>query len=148
MADSVSKSQQLLNDVGLLVLRVAAGAMMFYGHGLPKWGRLTSGNEITFLDPFGIGPTASLILATGAEALGAALIVLGLLTRLSSIPLIITMIVAVFVAHADDPFGQRELGLFYLAAYVTLLLTGPGRLSLSELYAKRVSSPAVRWLSR
>lgn len=51
-------------------------------------------------------------------------LILGLFTRLATIPLIIGMGVAAFVAHGADPFSVKEMSLLYLGIYVTLLLTG------------------------
>jgi putative oxidoreductase len=42
------------------------------------------------------------------------------------------MWVAVFIIHADDPFGKQEFGLLYLIPYLTLYFTGPGKLSLDK----------------
>jgi len=62
---------------------------------------------------------------------------IGFITRVSLIPLIITMIVAVFVAHAGDPFSDKELGLFFLITFIVLFLTGPGKYSLDrKLFGK------------
>ena len=61
----------------------------------------------------------------------------GFLTRLAVIPLIIGMSVAAFVAHAGAPFNGRELPLLYLAMYVVLLLTGPGKIALDTLIYNR-----------
>ena len=57
------------------------------------------------------------------------LVALGALTRLAVIPLIITMMVAVFLIHGDDPWAKKELAAFFLGIYAALLLTGAGRYS-------------------
>ncbi|MDZ7758193.1 DoxX family protein [Rhodohalobacter sp.] len=122
-------------DVAILLLRIGAAALMLT-HGIPKLLKVLEG-DFSFGDPIGIGPTASLILVAFAEAICAALVVIGLMTRISLIPLIITMIVAVFVAHAGDPFSDKELGLFFLISFVVLFLTGPGKYSLDrKLFGK------------
>lgn len=117
-------------DWALLLLRLMFGLGMLYGHGLRKMHRLFGADEITFADPFGIGPVASLALAVFAEVLCALLLALGLFTRWTTVPLIITMLVAVFYAHAGDPFSDKEMGLLYLTGYIALLLTGPGWFSI------------------
>jgi putative oxidoreductase len=117
-------------DVAVLLLRIGAAALMLT-HGIPKLLRILEG-DFSFGDPIGIGPTASLILVTFAEAICAALVMIGLMTRLSLIPLIIAMMVAVFVAHAGDPFGDKELGLFFLISFIVLFLTGPGKYSVDQ----------------
>ncbi len=61
------------------------------------------------------------------------LILLGLGTRIAVIPLIVTMLVAVFIVHSGDPFAKQEMGLHYLLVYIMLLLTGSGKYSLDRL---------------
>jgi putative oxidoreductase len=117
---------------------------MLFGHGLGKLQRILSGNEIKFLDPFGIGATASLYLATFAEFFASILIVIGLFTRIGSIALIVTMSVAAFIAHSDDPFSGQEKSLMYLVSYVLLFLTGPGKYSFHTIMKNmftKVSGP-------
>lgn len=119
-------------DLGILIIRVAIGAFMLT-HGYPKLMRLFSGEEIRFADPFSLGPVPSLALAVFAEFFCSIFIAIGLGTRLASIPLIITMAVAAFVAHAGDPFGQKETALLYLLFYILLLITGSRRYSVDRL---------------
>lgn len=121
-------------DLALLILRLAAGGLMLI-HGIPKLQMIISG-DIQFGDPIGIGTNLSLYLTVFAEFFCAILIVLGLATRLASIPLIITMAVAVFIVLSSNPIGDKELGLFFLASYITLLLAGAGRFSVDEYIKK------------
>lgn len=124
------------HDFGLLIFRVVIGFSMIYGHGLGKLTRLFGPEEIQFADPFGLGPAVSLGLVVFAEVICALLIMAGLLTRAASIPLIITMATAFFTAHLDDEFGQQEKAILYGVAFITLLLTGPGRFSLDTYLHK------------
>ena len=119
----------------LLVLRVGAGSLMLMKHGLDKLMHFSQ-KAGGFADPFGIGSTASLSLAVFAEFFCAVFIILGLFTRLATIPLIIAMSVALFVAHQGDFFGKGELAGLFLIVFVTLLFTGPGKASLDRLIAK------------
>lgn len=115
----------------LLLLRLAAGGFMIT-HGYAKLQHLMAG-EFQFADPIGVGPEVSLVLAVFAEFFCSLLLILGLGTRLATIPLIVTMAVAAFIAHRADPFGRKELALFYLVSYVVLLLTGGGKFSVDRL---------------
>jgi putative oxidoreductase len=47
------------------------------------------------------------------------------------------MAVAAFIVHGGDPWGEKELAYIYLAGYLTLLLTGPGKFSVDALIMKR-----------
>jgi putative oxidoreductase len=56
---------------------------------------------------------------------------------LATIPLIITMSVAAFVAHGADPFGKKELALLYLVIYLFLLFAGSGKFSIDYLISRK-----------
>jgi len=122
-------------DLATLILRLTAGGFMLT-HGVPKLQRLLAG-EMQFADPFGLGPEVSLILAVFAEFVCSVLLMLGLGTRLATIPLMVTMGVAAFIAHGADPFGKKELALFYLAVYFVILLLGGGKYSADHLISKK-----------
>lgn len=139
-----------IQDLGLLLMRLTFAAFMVGGHGWGKFQQLISGDPIQFGDPIGLGPELSFILVTSAEFFFAILVGLGILTRLSLIPGIINMSVAAFIAHTDDDFGRKEKALMYLAAWVTLFLTGPGRYTLQNLVAGRINpnNRVVRYLTQ
>ncbi len=122
----------MLVDIGLLILRLAAGGIMAIAHGWPKFMHYfdTNFDPNKWADPLGMGPALSHHLATGAELVCSILLMLGVLTRLSAIPLAFTMFVAFFVVHADDPFQNKELALVYLCMYLTLIFTGGGKFAL------------------
>lgn len=126
-----------LHDVGLLIARAGFGGFMLYGHGWGKMSKLLSGAEIQFADPIGLGPTISFVLAAMAESVCAALVALGLFTRLNLLALMFTMFVAAIVVHGGSPFGKKEMGLLYLTGYTTIFLLGPGKYTLQSLLEKR-----------
>lgn len=123
-------------DYGLLILRLAFGFSIMYGHGLGKIGRLFGPDEIKFADPFGLGPALSLGLVVFAEVICALLLMAGLFTRAALIPLFITVATAFFAVHFEQEFGQQEKVLLFGFAFITLFLTGPGRLSLDAFLQK------------
>ncbi len=115
-------------NVVLLVLRIGAGTLMLV-HGIPKLEMLFSG-DIQFPGVLGLSPFFSLVMAVFSEVICSILILVGLKTRLASVPLIITMLVAVLLIHASDPFAKQELGLLYLLLYIPLFMLGGGKYSL------------------
>ena len=120
----------------LLLVRLSVSTIIMVAHGLPKLNRLTSGEEIKFADPFGIGPEISLGLAVFAEVGCSIFIILGLGTRLAAIPLMITMAVAAFYAHANDPFAVKEKPIAFMVIFIMLLVFGSGRYSIDRLITK------------
>ncbi len=121
-------------ELGLLVLRVVFAASLIGAHGWGKLTRLVEGGG--FPDPLGIGSQASLGLAVFAEVFCALLVLLGIAARPAAAVLVVLFVVAFFVVHGDDPFAKKELALVYLAAFATVLLTGPGRYSLGRLFRR------------
>lgn len=114
-------------DFGLLILRLVSGGLML-AHGWMKLANVLDGN-FAFADPIGLGTYTSLYLTIFAEVVCAGFLILGLFTRLALIPLMITMIVAFFVVHANDAFQMKELPLTFLGIYLALFFTGPGEIS-------------------
>ncbi|TFV96085.1 DoxX family protein [Algoriphagus kandeliae] len=119
----------------LLIIRLGAGAMIMT-HGIPKIGRLMA-DEVKFADPFGLGPTVSLALATFAEVVCAALVIIGFKVRLATIPLMITMLTAAFYAHWDDPFSRKELPLMFFLTFLGLAVFGGGKFSIDGAISSR-----------
>ena len=125
-------SDEVSFDLGALLLRLTAGGTLLWHHGivkLMKFGELSD----TFYDPIGMGHTISLSLILFAEVLCAILVVLGLWTRISTIPVIIGMAVAAFMANGDQPFAKQELGFIYMMAFIVIFFIGSGKYSLGRL---------------
>lgn len=127
---------------GLLVLRVAFGCFMLV-HGIQKVMGFSAMSE-GFPDPIGMGSQLSLIMAIAAEVGCSILLILGLVTRLAVIPLAFTMIVALFMVHAADPWKVKELAAIYLTAYAVIFVTGPGCFSLdANLFGRNKAGTEV-----
>lgn len=128
-------------DLAALILRVGFGFFIAFGHGLGKLQMLLAGN-IQFPALFGISPTINLILAILAEFVAGIMVLLGLRTRLASIPLMITMAVAAFVVHANDPLfstggASKEFALIYFIGFAGTFLLGSGRYSVDAVAGRR-----------
>ena len=137
----VNKTSEGIN-IAILLTRVAIAVLMLV-HGIPKMGMLFSGDTVLFPSVFGLTPALSLSLTVFAEVICSIFILVGFGTRLAVLPLIVTMLVAVFVIHGNDPFSNRELGLHYLVTYLVLLITGSGKYSFDYLlYGKAQANHA------
>ncbi len=122
-------------NFSMLFLRVVFGLLMIVKHGYDKMMKFSS-LETQFYSFLGLGSKTSLVLAIFAEVLCALFIVMGLFTRLAVIPLIITMLVAMFGFNAGKPLIESEVALLYLGAFVTLLFCGPGKISIDGMINK------------
>ena len=117
-------------DIGLLVLRVVLGAMLFFKHGLEK---ITHFSQMSahFPNPLHIGSHASLIFATLSDAICSLLVVLGLGTRFAAFIIVVNMSVALyFVHHMALRQEHGEMMMVYIAGFVALIFAGGGRFSL------------------
>lgn len=126
------------NDIGLFLLRLVAGLALLYGHGFQKLSVILSGQEINFMDPIGIGAVPSYYLAGFAEGICAILLVAGLFSRAATSVLSVNFIVVLFFhITAGHGFDTLELVFFYLASFIALTFTGPGKISLDYWWLKR-----------
>jgi len=128
-------------DIGLLFLRIFPGGMLVLAHGLPKIQNY-SAMSTQFPDPLGLGPTFTLLTAIFAEFFCGILVVLGLSTRLATLPIIGTLLTAAIVVHAADPWSKKEFAMLYAIPFIALFFTGPGAFSLDGLIKlRRFSRP-------
>ncbi len=127
------------DNVGLLVLRVVVG-FLIAAHGYQK---LTTVGPAGFgrgtLDSLGVpAPVLAGYVVIFVELVGGVLLILGLLTRLAALALTINLTVAILLVKVKvgliaQMAAGAELDLAYIAAFVALLLMGPGALSLDRL---------------
>ena len=118
----------------LLILRLGIGALML-NIGYQKLINF-SGMKGEFMNFMGLGSTVSLGLVVFSEFFCSILIILGLFTRLATIPLIITMCVVIFKVSGGDVFNDAQTATLYLLGYLTILIIGPGRASVDNMIGK------------
>jgi len=127
------EQNSLLTDLALFALRLWLGLTIFLNHGLAK---LKGFSEMApqFPDPIGLGHSVSLGLAAFAEVFCAALLAVGLVTRLAALILAINLGVAFFFVHQLTLSGEHsgELAFIYLAGFFALFLAGGGRFSVDK----------------
>jgi putative oxidoreductase len=122
-------------DAAAALLRIGFGGFMFY-HGFVKF---INFNEtwLYFPDPIGLGKQFSLSLVIFAEFLCGLMVAVGLLTRLSILPIGVTMFVAFFFIHAADPFETKELSLVFLLLSVVVFFFGSGKYSVDNIISSK-----------
>lgn len=119
-----------LTDLGLLVLRLGSAGMMLT-HGIPKINSLFA-DKIEFSDPLHLGALTSLILTLIGEVIAPIFLIIGFKTNWAAIPAFITMLVAAFIVHEDDPFSRKEKASLYALIFLVLSFTGAGKYSLDK----------------
>lgn len=133
-------------DAGLAALRVAGFFMASHG-----WQKLFGdGLSFSAIGSFADGPFAQHIEGMGffapgvfawaamlSELIGGLFVGLGLFTRVSAGFAGVTMFVAAFLAHGQDPFEKKELALMYLLTFVAITAMGPGKWSVDRHWRKK-----------
>ena len=102
------------------------------------WAKLNNLDQFTsrFVDwqiPF---PAFSAALSAGTEFIGGLFIMIGLFTRLTCIPMIFNMVVAIALVvvknvHGFDDFVELD-EFVYILIFFWLLMAGPGKISLDQ----------------
>ena len=120
------------NGVSLLILvmRVFFG-VLFFVHGLDK---MMNFNYLVDNYPsvLGFGSYMTLMVSIFCEFCCSLFLITGLLVRIMTIPMIISMGVAFFDIH-DAMMPEGELALIYFIVFIFLFLVGPGKFSIDYL---------------
>ena len=119
--------------MGLLWLRVLMGlGMMTHGYGkLFEPGRMERFTEGVASMGFPL-PAFFAWAAALTEFFGGIFVVIGLATRPAAFLIFVTMFVAAFIRHGDDPFKVKELALAYWTMAGALVMMGGGPYSLDR----------------
>lgn len=129
-----------LASTGLLVMRLACGWMMLYGHGLmkiQKFEQLKANWPVAGIFPLNFMSSPISLMATiGAEVGAAGLLIIGLATRPAAFVLGFAMTIAAFQVSALAPFfstgsgPSKEMAVLYLVPCFVLIITGAGQWSI------------------
>lgn len=132
---SILSTRPLHTDLAALLLRLLFGGL-FVRYGYMK---ASSYNEILpmFQDIIGIGAKLSFDLVIFAELVCGFFVLVGFFTRLSVIPVFITMIVAFFIAHKNDPFDMKASAFIFLFLSMVVFVLGSGKYSVDRMLFKQ-----------
>lgn len=134
---NVTKTEQTL---ATLPLRLIAG-IIFTAHGAQKLFAWFGGYGLDgtgqWMESIGLTPGYLMaLMAGGVEFFGGLLLIIGLLTRPTSLALTFTMLVAIFSVHVSNGLFMSnngyEFGLSLLAISLALLIQGGGKYSLDH----------------
>lgn len=130
-------------NITSLILRIGFGSYMLLGHGLNKFLKLAAG-DMSFKTVLGMPSSISLILAVITEFILPMAVIVGFKTRWSAIPTALTMIVAAFIIHSNDPWfaanasggGSKEMAVLFMLGFIAIALLGGGKYSLDQYLRK------------
>ena len=137
-----------VTSVALLMLRLALGwTFIFHGSqklfgcfggpGIENFAQMMGGMGL----PGFLPPIAWAYMAALGEFIGGITVFVGLLARLGTLPIIVVMVVAIATVHGKNGFSMEHMGYEYnvnlIAMCLTILLAGPGIISIDALLFKR-----------
>ena len=131
---TVELSTSKLHDVAHMGMRATIG-VIFIVHGFGKFGNPGFGGWISSM---GIPAEMQIPIAL-AEFIPGIFLIFGIFTRISSSLLSIVMLGAIFLVKGASSLtgeGGYELDLILLAACLVIIVSGPGRISISHLIKK------------
>ena len=131
---NVELSTSKLHDVAHMGMRATIG-VIFIVHGFGKFGNPGFGGWISSM---GIPAEMHIPIAL-AEFIPGIFLIFGIFTRISSSLLSIVMLGAIFLVKGASSLtgeGGYELDLILLAACLVIIVSGPGRISISNLIKK------------
>jgi putative oxidoreductase len=123
------------DDIAKLLLRIAAGIMLFHGihkmlHGIDGIKALVAGSGLPQFFAYGIFL---------GEVVAPLMILAGFYSRAAALLMAFTMLNAIFLAHGGEIFslGKHgapaiELPLLYLLLSIAVALFGPGKFSINR----------------
>lgn len=127
-------------DASLLFMRL----ILAYGFYEPMMGKWADIGVVAkwFGEDLGLPfPLLNAYMAASTEALGVALLTLGLGVRFISLPLMVIMVVAITTVHLVNGFSAGENGfeipLYYMIMLFVLATHGGGKWGIDWLFAKK-----------
>lgn len=136
MSTTVVGTATTAADVALCWLRVTGCLLLLSVHGVPKLMHFQ--HELGLIeDPFGMGSLLTLSLAVFAEVLCPIFILLGILTRLATLPILFLLAVSVIWVHPEWSLFEAQFAWLLLIVFSTILIAGPGRLAVGTGLSRR-----------
>ncbi|EKO3570868.1 DoxX family protein [Vibrio metschnikovii] len=146
MKSLITKLVESKSGYSTLALRIPIG-IVFMAHGAQKLFGWFGGYGLEgtgqWMASIGLGPGMLMaFLAGSGEFFGGLAILLGILTRPAAAVLSVTMLVAIFAVHFEHGLfmsnGGYEFALALLAASVSLMMSGSGKLSIDQIISQRL----------
>lgn len=141
MNEFLFNQKKVLEDWALLLLRLFMGGT-FLAYGIKKI-QAYDNYVVLFSDKLDLPfPLINLYLVMGVEIIGGLFLLLGVLTRVVTIPLIITMITALFLVNIDKGFAASNFGMEIPLAYISILFVlfafGSGKFSIENIWKSKI----------
>ncbi|WP_224248539.1 DoxX family protein [Hyalangium gracile] len=148
IAATLTEQPGILKSAALLPPRLSLGSTMLF-HGYSKLTKEGVQQHSPMFEQMGFKPGRPWVVALGlTEVVSGVSAILGVATRLTALAVLVTQAVAIGKVHASKGFSNQEGGYEFNLALVgtalTLLLRGPGSLSVHSVLESRVKRRELR----
>jgi putative oxidoreductase len=137
-AQSVNTSvTYLLFNSTMLFFRIAISLEMICVHGLKKLGIGVSAAE-RVPNPLHLPEAFNYAFAVAANIFFPFLVLIGLCTRLATLPTLAVTLTGYFVLHWSDGALVRDTPFIYSVVFLIILFMGPGKYSIDNYISKKI----------
>ncbi|WP_026995003.1 DoxX family protein [Flectobacillus major] len=130
-AESTNTQQAIV----LLCFRVLLSLELIVVHGLKKLG-IPNGVAEVIPNPYNMPLWINENIALAANLICPILVILGLFTRLATLPILAVTLSGYFIVHGHDSLLVRDIPFMYSLCFLFLTFTGAGKYSLDTIIAK------------
>jgi putative oxidoreductase len=126
----------LLFNSAMLFFRVAISLEMIFVHGFKKLGIGVAEAE-KVPNPLHMPEVFNYAFAVSANIFFPFLVLIGLFTRLATLPILAVTLTGYFILHWNDAALMRDTPFNYSVIYLFLLFMGPGKYSIDNYISKK-----------
>lgn len=129
--------EQLFSS-GMLFLRIAASIEIAVVHGFKKIGVGVAAAE-QIPNPLHLPEFFNNAFATSANIVFPFFVLIGLFTRLATLPTLAVTLTGYFVVHWNDSLLQKDTPFIYSVIFLAILILGPGKYSIDNIIYKKTN---------
>ncbi len=122
----------------MLLFRVLVSFELIVVHGLKKLGVGVDVAE-TIPNPLHLPEVFNNGFAIGSNIIAPVFIILGLLTRLTILPVLAVTLTGYFVLHWNDALLIKDVPFIYSTVYMLIWVLGPGKYSIDYLINRKLT---------
>ncbi len=128
----------MLFNITMFLFRIAVCLEMIFVHGFKKLGFGVEGTE-KVPNPLHLPEVFNYAFAVAANIFFPFLVMVGLCTRLATLPTLAVTLTGYFVLHRNDTALVKDTPFIYSIIFLFILLTGPGKYSIDNYIHKKPS---------
>ena len=127
----------LLFNVTMLFFRIAVSLEMIFVHGVKKLGIGVAATE-KVPNPLHFPEAFNDVFAAAANILFPFLVLIGLCTRLATLPTLAVTLTGYFILHWNEALLVKDTPFIYSIVFLMILALGPGRFSIDNYISKKL----------